>query len=59
MVGGIRLHSGYIALAAILVQAIPGGVVKRYFKKPVLMVHRFTGLALVITVTIHVILVNT
>ncbi len=59
MVGGIRLHSGYIAFAVILLQAILGAVVKKYYKKPVLMVHRFTGLALVTAVAIHVILVNT
>lgn len=59
MVGGIRLHSGFIAFAVILLQMIFGTVVKYAFKKPVLYIHRFTGIAIVITVTIHVILVNT
>lgn len=59
LVGGIRLHSGFLAFAFILLQAILGIIVKKYFKKPILVVHRLTGLALVVTVAVHVILMNT
>jgi len=59
LVGGIRIHSGYLAFLFILIQALLGLWVKKKFSKPILVIHRFTGLALVVTVIIHVILMNT
>jgi len=59
LAGGIRLHSGYIAFAAILLQATFGALVKFKKKKPILIIHRITGLLLVISVFIHVILMKT
>jgi len=59
LAGGIRPHSGYIAFLAILLQGIFGVLVKFTKKKPILLIHRFTGLAIVITVLVHVILMKT
>ena len=59
LAGGIRLHSGYIAFAAILLQAIFGTLVKFKNKKPILITHRIIGLLLVVSVLIHVILMKT
>lgn len=59
LAGGIRLHSGFIAFAVILIQSGFGVLVKYVKKKPVLIVHRITGLLLVISVLIHVILMKT
>ncbi|MBN1624246.1 MAG: hypothetical protein JXN10_09775 [Clostridia bacterium] len=59
LVGGIRLHSGFIAFFVILLQTIFGILVKKFFKKPILIIHRFTGLAIVIAVITHVVLMKT
>lgn len=59
LAGGIRLHSGYIAFAAILLQAYFGAIVKFKKKKPILVTHRIIGLLLVISVLVHVILMKT
>jgi hypothetical protein len=59
LVGGIRLHSGFIAFFVILLQTILGVLVKKFFKKPILIFHRFTGLAIVIAVITHVVLMKT
>lgn len=59
LAGGIRLHSGYIAFAAILLQASFGALVKFKKKKPILITHRIIGLLLVASVFVHVILMKT
>ena len=59
LAGGLILHSGYIAFAAILLQLIFGTLVKYLKKKPILIIHRFIGLALVASVLTHVILMKT
>lgn len=59
LVGGIRLHSGFIAFSVILLQMILGVIVKKTFKKPILYIHRFTGIAIVVTVIVHVVLMKT
>ena len=59
LAGGIRLHSGFIAFAVILLQSGFGILVKYVKKKPVLIIHRITGLLLVVSVFIHVILMKT
>ena len=59
LAGGIRMHSGYIAFLAILIQGIFGLLVKFIKKKPILVIHRIAGLALVISVIIHVMLMKT
>ena len=59
LVGGIRVHSGFLAFSVILLQAILGVIVKKYFKKPILVIHRFTGIAIVVTVILHVVLMKT
>jgi len=58
LAGGIRLHSGYIAFAAILLQMIFGTMVKHIKKKPILIMHRIIGLLLVASVIVHVILMK-
>ena len=58
LAGGIRLHSGYIAFAAILLQLVFGTMVKYLKKKPILIIHRFTGLALVTAVIVHVLIMK-
>lgn len=58
LAGGIRLHSGYIAFAAILLQLALGTMVKYMKKKPILIIHRLTGLALVTVVVGHVLLMK-
>lgn len=59
LAGGIRLHSGYIAFTAILLQSIFGVLVKFKKKKPILIAHRTIGLLLIISVLFHVILMKT
>ncbi|MCD6322169.1 MAG: hypothetical protein J7L77_04010 [Clostridiales bacterium] len=59
LAGGIRLHSGYIAFVAILLQASFGTLVKFKKKKPILITHRIIGLLLVASVFVHVILMKT
>jgi len=59
LAGGIMLHSGYIAFAAILLQAIFGILAKFKKKKPILITHRIIGLLLVASVFVHVILMKT
>ncbi len=58
LVGGIRIHSGFLAFTAILLQSILGIVLKKFFKKPVLILHRLAGLAIVATVMVHVVLMK-
>ena len=59
LAGGIRLHSGYIAFAVILLQMIFGVLVKFKKQKPILIIHRVTGLLLVASVLAHIILMKT
>ncbi len=59
LAGGIRLHSGYIAFAAILLQGTFGVLVKFTKKKPILIAHRLIGLILTAAVITHVILMKT
>lgn len=59
LAGGIRFHSGYLAFAAILLQSIFGVLVKLKKKKLILVTHRIIGLALVISVILHVTLMKT
>lgn len=58
LIGGIRLHSGFIAFFAILVQMTFGVLVKYTKKKPILIIHRFAGLLLVAAVITHIILMK-
>lgn len=58
MVGGIMLHSGYIAFAAILLQLTLGTMVKYLKKKPFLIIHRIIGLALVTSVVTHILIMK-
>lgn len=59
LAGGIRFHSGYIAFAAILLQACFGALVKFKKKKSILITHRIIGLILVASVLAHVVLMKT
>ncbi len=59
LVGGIKLHSGYIAFAIILLQGGFGIMVKSIKKKPILTIHRSLGLILTIAAAVHVILMKT
>lgn len=59
LAGGIRLHSGYIAFLAILLQLSIGTLVKYLRKKPLLVTHRIVGIALTVSVIVHVVLMKT
>jgi hypothetical protein len=59
LVGGIRIHSGYIAFLAILIQGLLGGLVKSGKVKGAVKIHRITGLLLAAAVIVHVILMKT
>ena len=59
LTGGIKFHSGYIAFATILLQGGFGIMVKSIKKKPILIIHRITGILLVLSAVIHVILMKT